>query len=422
MNFSEEPGTPSPFQCDSKGLILVKSQRNILKALELLGVKVKYDEFQDRSLIEGLDDFDLLDDTAVQRLWLLVDEKFKFLPTFDFFFAVVMDAARQNKFHPVKDYLNGLKWDGVKRIDEWLIKYGKAQDTPFVRAVGALMLIAAVRRVKQPGCKFDEMPIIESAQGTNKSMMLAIMAVKDEWFTDDLPLGVDSKTVIERIHGKWLAEASELKGMRGAREEHLKSFLSRQIDRARLAWRRVRTELKRQCIVVGTTNHAKYLRDLTGNRRYWPVSVKEFDLEALKRDRDMLWAEAAAREAAGESIRLDSTLWDTAAVEQKERTIDEPWIDQIAIVLGDMTGKILNADAWTVVGLEAGRQTQDHNERLGTAMRHLGFERRKRRIEGEPENCYIRGEGELKRICVIRYSPHEVYAYYEGTKAPGRIM
>lgn len=209
-----------------------------------------------------------------------------FRPHLEFFSKVIMDAVRNAPFHPVLDYLATLKWDGTPRLDRWLSAYGGADDTEYTRAVGALVLVAAVRRVRQPGVKFDEMLTLESKQGTNKSSALRVLAVRDEWFVDDLPLNAESRVVIERLAGRWIAEASELKGMRKGEVEHLRAFLSRQEDTARMSYARLPVIVPRQCVIIGTTNSDRYLRDLTGNRRFWPVRVEGFDLEALRRDRD----------------------------------------------------------------------------------------------------------------------------------------
>jgi predicted P-loop ATPase len=179
------------------------------------------------------------------------------------------------------------------------------------------MLIAAVRRVRKPGCKFDEMVLLEGPQGSLKSTLLRTMAVREEWFSDDLPLNADSQKFIERVRGRWIIEASELKGMKTAAVEHLKAMLSRTHDRARMAWGKMLTEMPRHCVIAGTTNDAKYFRDLTGNRRFWPVAITAIDIDAIKRDRDRLWAEAAAAEAKGESIRLAKELWPEASKAQE---------------------------------------------------------------------------------------------------------
>ena len=151
-------------------------------------------------------------------------------------------------------------------------------------------------------------------------------------------------------------------------------------------------EVPRQCVIVGTTNSDRYLRDGTGNRRFWPVRVEGFDLAALRRDRDQLWAEAAAREAAGASIRLDRALWEDAAEQQEARRVEDPYVVALGSILGETTGKLLAADVWDLIGIPAGQRTQEHNARLGEAMRELGWERGKRRFGGpRSEWCYLKG-------------------------------
>jgi len=383
------------FDCDKEGRPFATSQRNIRLAMRKLGVVVRHDLFAGRDRIDGLEGFGPpLDDAAANRLWLLTDEQFKFRPSRDLFLTVLSDAARQNAFHPVAEYLAALRWDGIPRIGRWLATYGGAGDTSYSRAVGELILVAAVRRVRQPGVKFDEMLVLESPQGTNKSTALKALAVRDDWFTDDLPLNAEAKRVIEALSGKWIVEAGELKGMRQGGANHLKGLLSRTHDKARMAYDRLEREVPRQCVIVGTTNDSRYLRDTTGNRRFWPVAVTGFDLEALRRDRDQLWAEAAAREAEGAPIRLDPALWGDAAAEQDARRVEDPFYESLHAALGEEAeGKLRASDAWSIVGKPPGMRTQDDNERLGDAMKRLGFERGQRRFGAGPEIAYIRGDG-----------------------------
>ena len=204
-----------------------KTPANICVALLKLGIELRYDSFADRILINGLPDFGpVLEDAALDRLWLILGRRFRLRPPKELLRTVVSDVARLNGFHPGRDYLDGLHWDGKSRIDRWLIDYGGAEDTEYTRAVSALMLIAAVRRVRSPGCKFDEMVVIENEeQGTDKSTMLATLAVRDDWFSDDLPLNISGKQVVESLRGRWIVEAAELSGMRRADIEHLKAFL-----------------------------------------------------------------------------------------------------------------------------------------------------------------------------------------------------
>lgn len=351
------------------------------------------------------------------RLRLLIDERFGFLPSKDLFFDVVPDAARASSFHPVHQYLDGLNWDGVPRVDRWLSSYGGAEDTEYTRAVGGLFLVAAVRRVRKPGCKFDQMPVLESKQGTDKSSALAILAKNPDWFTDDMPLDADAAKVVERLRGKWIVEAAELKGMRTGQVEHLKAFLSRQVDIARAAYARMAVETRRQSVFVGTTNNDRYLRDDTGNRRFWPVKIERFDLPALSRDVDQLWAEAAVREAGGASICLHPSLYADAADQQEARRTEEPYVAVFREKLGEMEGKLKTIDAWTILNIPNGMRTQAHAERMGSALREHGWTRTKLRFGGpNPEYCYVKGRAKHpKRIMVDQSSGGYIDVYYEGS-------
>ena len=142
-----------------------------------------------------------LTDKIRNRIWLAIDSQFSFRPSSDFFNVVVFDTAWANQVHPVRDYLDSLTWDGAPRVDRWLITYGKAADTEYTRAVGAIVPIAAVRRVRHPGSKYDEMLVLESEQGKLKSSALQALCPEPGWFSDDLPLNVDAKQIIERTGG-----------------------------------------------------------------------------------------------------------------------------------------------------------------------------------------------------------------------------
>ena len=274
--------------------------------------------------------------------------------------------------------------DGTPRFDQWLVTYAGAADTDYVRAVGALPLLAAVRRVRVPGTKFDELLVLESPQGTDKSSALRSLCRLDEWFSDDLPLGVDSKHVIERTAGKWVIEAAELHGNRGRETETLKAFLSRQVDGpVRLAYGRFSVGVPRQFVLIGTTNHrTNYLKDGTGARRFWPVAITAFDVAALTRDRDQLWAEAVSREP-DTSLRLAPSLWAAAEVEKEARRAVDPWEEVIEAQLSDgivQVNRIAAAEIWRALGIEANQQDNRHADRVAAIMERNGFQKRK--IEG----------------------------------------
>lgn len=388
------------FLRDEEGKIL-PSQDNLDLALRKLGVRLRYDEFAQHEIVEGLSGFGpRLVDSAVNRLRWTIDATFGVEFPKVKFYDLISDRAQLHRFHPVRRYLDALKWDGDNRIDRWLIDYAGAKDTPYVRAVSRITLVAAVRRARRPGVKYDEMLILESEQGTDKSNSLRVLAVDDDWFSDDLPLNNDTKRFMEATGGKWIVEAGELKGMSRADVTALKACLSRQIDEARMSYDRKPTVQARQFIIIGTTNEMDgYLRDPTGNRRFWPVRIQRFDVEALRRDRDQLWAEAVVAEAAGESIRLDPALYAEAALEQDARTRNEdPLVDQLSRSLGNVTGKLRIADVYLAAGIEPGRATQDQMMRVGQAIRDLGWERERRRIAGERCYAYVRGDESQRAI------------------------
>lgn len=396
----------------SAGTIISGGLVNIRRAIRLSGHEICYDEFARRYLIDGRH----LGDAEMTRLWFRVDELFRFRPPRELFFDVAQDMARQNAVHPVREYLDQLSHKGVSRLDNWLVKYCGAEDTEYVRAVGRLMLLAIVRRVREPGCKFDEMVVLEGDQGCGKSSALRILAVNDDWYTDDIPLTAnDPKSVIERTSGKWIVESAELKGLRDSEVEHIKAFLSRVKDCARLAYGRMTEEVERQWIVVGTTNAERFLIDKTGNRRFWPVKVGKIDLEALARDRDQLWAEAAEVELKAENLRLDPSLWADAAKEQKARLIENPFKDVLASKLGDMKGRIRNNDVWDLLGVAAERRRQVHCDNMGAAMRELGWEKSYVSHTKTRQYCYLRGHGAEQRAEIVLYRGddgrfHAIYA------------
>jgi len=348
------------FITDHHGKILANSPKNIRHALSRLDAVLSFDSFANKPLVKYGDRCVFLGDAMRNRLWLDIDERFGFLPTQALFDVVLQDTAHRNPFHPVRGYLASLKWDGVPRVDKWLATYGKAADTDYVRAVSGLVLIAAVRRVMQPGCKFDEMLVLESSvQGLQKSTALRALCPKADWFSDDLPLHVDSKQIIERTCGKWIIEAADLSGKSKASVEQLKASLSRQVDGpVRLAYAHLPDEIPRQFIIIGTTNSLKYLKDSTGNRRFWPVRVEKFDVDGLTRDRDQLWAEVVQRERAGESIRLDESLYSKAQTQQDQRLLEDAWESPLSMLFEDNTKeyRITTDELWNTLDITIDRR------------------------------------------------------------------
>ncbi|MBB3904741.1 VapE domain-containing protein [Methylobacterium brachythecii] len=367
--------------------------RNTLLAIARLGLRCEYDEFHRRKKIGGqalqVFEGELSDDgCAVLRHEIL--REYNFDPGKDHTREAANTLCLENIFHPVRDYLDGLRWDGVARIDSWLVKYLGAENTPLNRAFGRIVLIASVRRIRQPGTKFDTILILEGSQGTGKSTALRILA-GDQNFSDQDILTLDPKSQMEAVEGVWIYELGELEGLTRADMNKVKAFASRTVDQARPAYGRFRETRPRQNVFVGTTNDDQYLRDQTGNRRFWPVRTGAIALDLLAADRDQLWAEAAASEAHGLSIVLDEALWAAAAEQQNDRMEDDPWLDHLKNIGRGLDWERAHASEYViktggyyristfdifekVLKLEPRAMPQYFNKRLAQLMRKIGWE------------------------------------------------
>ncbi len=233
--------------------------------------------------------------------------------------ACVSVSAARSGFHPVREYLNGLAWDGEPRLQVWLAEYLNASGDPaYQAAVGSRWMIGAVARVMEPGCKVDNMLVLEGRQGLRKSSAAAALAVRDSWFVDDLPDLGDKEAKIQ-LRGKWIIEVAELATVRKSQIEATKRFLAARVDTYRCVYGLRTADHTRQCVFLGTTNDKEYLRDPTGNRRYWPVKCGQINLTALERDRDQLWAEAVVEYNAGAQWYLMDQEEELARGEQARR-------------------------------------------------------------------------------------------------------
>jgi predicted P-loop ATPase len=233
------------------------------------------------------------------------------------------------RYNPVVEHLNGLRWDEEKRLYTWLIDYCGAEDTPYVRAVGRKMLLAAVRRAKKPGCKYDTVPVLEGPQGGMKSSLIKILAYREEWYSDTPILFMPAKEVQEALDGIWFLEICELEKMRPWQLAKVKAMITRTKDSARRPYDKFRSDQMRLGTFIATTNDDKYLSDPTGNRRWWPVLVGMIDLAGVAKVRDQLFAEAVVAEATGESLELPPELWPVHAEVTGARMEVDPWIAKV---------------------------------------------------------------------------------------------
>jgi predicted P-loop ATPase len=191
-------------------------------------------------------------------------------------------------------------------VDVWPTTYLGAEPTPLNKAIGRIVLLAGVRRIRRPGSKFDTIMVLEGPQGGGKSTAIKMLAGPEN-FSDQELLTLDAKAQMEALEGVWILEIAELEGISRADTAKVKAFASRSDDNARPAYARFKEKRPRQTIFIGTTNDDKYLRDMTGNRRFWPVKIGQIDLEALARDRDQLWALPIMRTGRIDSTRLSSS-------------------------------------------------------------------------------------------------------------------
>jgi predicted P-loop ATPase len=318
---------------------------------------------------------------AILMLRTMIVSRFKFDPGPEKIKAAVYRLCLGHAYNPVCDYLDALEWDGTPRLDSWLSVYLGAADGPLNRAIGRKVLIAAVRRVREPGTKFDQILVLEGPQGSGKSSAIKILA--GDYFSDAEIFAQSGREVMELCGGVWLYEISELEGLGKRDVAHVKAFCSRTHDKARPAYGYAPVERGRTCIFIGTTNSDNYLADDTGNRRFWPVTTTTIDLDALRRDRDQLWAEAAAAEASGETLVIDAALWGEAAERADARLPDDPWQDLLAAVETMPVGSVERVDGelrvltefllHDVLRFERARVKTGDNRRLAGVMRRLGW-------------------------------------------------
>lgn len=242
--------------------------------------------------------------------------------------------ADRRAYHPVRDYLNSLRWDGVHRLDTLFIDYLSAADSPYTRDVTRKSLVAAVKRVMEPGCKYDYMVVFVGKQGRGKSMLVKTLAPVEDWASDSMTT-FQGKEAMETVQGKWIIEVPEMHAFDKAEMSVVKAFITKQRDYYRAAYAEFAEERPRQCVLFGTTNNRECLRDTTGNRRFWPVDCggwddakKDWRVE-LPAERDQIWAEAVVRWRMGEKVYLTREMEDEAAQVQEAHREKHPHEDSI---------------------------------------------------------------------------------------------
>jgi hypothetical protein len=407
-------GTPDWREQRANGSPL-PSMHNARLAILALSIECSNDTFHHKTLLACEDDkakhvveniLGEVDDDTIMALRQILSDHFGFDFTEKHVRDAVWSLGLEHSFDPVADMLDEAEanWDGKKRLDRMAADYLNCEDTKLNSAMMRKMMIAAVARVRQPGCKFDNITVLESEEGYNKSSAWQVLAGKEN-FSDEKIIGKDSREVQEQLAEVWVHENADLAGMKKADVDVVKTFASRTEDRARPAFGHFLKKQKRHSIETGTTNSDEYLQSQTGNRRFWSMKVlKMIDLDKLQNDRLQLWGEAAHYESEGESLVLDEKLWPDAAYEQEKRRVKDPWEDILAEIpreidfdffeFGHHTSKemtiihrfapnndwteerVASADLLTyVLRVPIGQQEARHTMKLANVMKHLSWHR-----------------------------------------------
>jgi hypothetical protein len=320
-------------------------------------------------------------------------------------------VAHSNRFHPVQEYLQALQHDGTTRIDKWLIYcLGYTPTTlhpamaEYLALVGRFLLLGMVHRVMEPGCKFDYCMVLEGPGGLGKSTMVQVLASKQYFSGSHFDLSRGNEAY-EKVQGRWVYELQELSSFGKAEINLIKAFISNETDRYRPSYGRVAEDFPRQCVLIGTTNEDRYLRDRTGNRRWWPVPVKHpIKIEWLSKMRDQLLAEAYAlyletapyvptREqeerlfAPMQESRLEETAVQSELLHVLTR---DPVASGIGSIVNGLTDFVTNAQLVQALGVDAAKSGPALVREIGSWMKHEGWEQKKRTVVGVRVLGYVR--------------------------------
>lgn len=328
--------------------------------------------------------------------WLAEHYGIRRIPSHDLQKAVFLTADR-NRFHEVRDFLEGLEWAGKPMLKDWLTAFLGAEQSEYHEAVAVKFLVQAVARIYEPGCKGDYVIILEGAQGVGKSSALRVMF--DPWFTDAAFDLRDPQEAGQIIRGMWGVELAELDSMRKAEHDTAKAFFSRDRDRYRNPYGRKPMTVKRQQVFGGSANHFTYMTDDTGNRRYWPVRVAVkwgIDLKGLAQARDQLLAEAVREYKAG-------TVWHVRAAEkpmfddaQEQRYQGDAYETRIRAYLDEVSpdgrrDRVTVAEVLAkALHLDTSKWTRAEQTRVGNIMTHRLQWSQERESTGARERYYAR--------------------------------
>lgn len=354
-----------------------KSITNLMLHLQHMrefGDKIRWNELAYRAEWNGKP----IEDTDLITIRVLLEAQ-QFEPNVGDVLPAVMAHAKRNVYHPVREYLSGLKWDGEFRLNRWLHLCMGAPDNKFTEIAGRKTLIAAVARAMKPGCKVDTVLILEGEQGIKKSSAIKRL-FSDELTVDSVNLFDQHNKMVMAMMGSWVVEIAEFVAVLGKNPEHVKGLLSMQKDKVVLPYAKLPTEHARQCLFIGTINPGDtgYFTDGTGNRRYWPVPVTKADLALIEEIRDQLWAEAVEAYKWNEAWWLEGSDEEALAkLETALREEGDPWDEILSekLIANGIRETTITASL-TAIGVPNERMGKKESDRAAKCLRRLGFESR----------------------------------------------
>lgn len=334
-------------------------------------------------------------DAFVTQLTTGIGRTYKLRVKTAMFYEQLYSVARMNwSVNPLKDYLDGLAWDGIPRLKELLITSVGAPDTRLNRTVGTKFAISAVARALQPGCKVDTMMIFSGGQGTFKSTWFRDLF--GEQFFTDTRFNLEDKDALMGLQGVWGWEIAELSSITGKSAEKVKAHLSSQVDRFRRPYGKIHETVPRSTVFVGTTNQQHFLADETGSRRFWVVRIGRIDLDWLRENRDQIWAEAVDRFLQGETWWLDPEEEDLMIESRSEHEVeDDPWVETFleyackyvrtpgANLRGATISEMLQAMNISKASGDPFKVTRAHTMKASDTLKAAGWSKTRCRIDGD---------------------------------------
>lgn len=331
-------------------------------------------------------------------------ERFGLSASTDTALKAIQVVSEKNAFHPAREYFNQLQWDGIDRLSNWLSFYlgAEGDSVDYLSFIGKKWITAAVKRVFEPGCKFDHILVMEGSQGLGKSTAFETLATfgdnnkKESYFTDNIKLSdIQNKDTILLLQGSIIVELAELAGFRKQDDEEIKGWITTKEDRCRRPYGKTVTHFPRQFVLCGTTNNHEYLKDPTGNRRYWPFKTARIALDSLERDRVQLWAQAMALYRSGLYIGPTQEESKLAEAAQIKRRSYDTWEDDVLNAVNDL-GLMARSNGFKIkaifsaMGLGIKDQDAKNTRRISNILQQNGYENEVKWINGKSSRVWVK--------------------------------